>query len=114
MKKSIYTKFSTAQLELRDYLALERTILSNERTLLSYAQNGLAFAVTGVTAYFALNTTEFKIVGATLVLVGIAVISTGIIRFRKVKSRLDEASPAESADIAAKVLSEANHEKADK
>ncbi len=93
------------QLELRDYLALERTILSNERTLLSYLQNGLGFSVAGFTLIYAIGSQVSAAIGILLIIVGVAVAAVGFFRFKKTRRRLDIASPAETAEKAAAELS---------
>lgn len=46
--KKFYQEFIAKQLILRDYLAIERTILSNEATFLGYIRTSLTVAVVGV------------------------------------------------------------------
>lgn len=71
---------------LRDYLALERTVMSNERTLLAYIRTGLALCVTGFTGGYLFA--EIKTLAIALSLVGVLVGALGIIRFFNVKKRL--------------------------
>lgn len=71
---------------LRDYLALERTVMSNERTLLAYIRTGLALCVTGFTGGYLF--TEIKTLAIFVSAVGILVVALGIIRFLHVKKRL--------------------------
>ncbi len=42
-----YSRFSNHSLTLSDYLAIDRTILSNERTLLAYGRTALAQVIIG-------------------------------------------------------------------
>lgn len=107
-----YSRFAQEQLELRDYLALERTILSNERTLLSYSQHALTLIAAGATTMFAVESFAFFVGGAFLVALGLTIGTFGIVRFFRVKRRLDEASPAVSADVAAEAISSARAEQA--
>ncbi len=42
-----YREFRAEELILRDFLALDRTVLANQRTFLAYIRTSLAFLVTG-------------------------------------------------------------------
>ena len=44
-----YRRFASADLTLRDLLAVDRTVLANERTLLGYVRTTLAFLAAGFT-----------------------------------------------------------------
>ncbi|MBF0209128.1 MAG: DUF202 domain-containing protein, partial [Oligoflexia bacterium] len=45
-----YSNFIGDQLILRDWLAIDRTILANKRTLLAYIRTSMAFFISGITA----------------------------------------------------------------
>jgi len=111
MARLDYSKFSKHKLELRDYLALERTILSNERTLLSYLQNALAIGVTGMTSIYATDSVYFQLLGIILLVVACIVVVVGTIKFKAVKGRLDNASPAETAAVAVEEMSSSQTKK---
>lgn len=68
---------------LRDYLALDRTVMSNEQSLLSYLRTGLSFTAAGV-ALFHINQvhTGLVILGTLLIVGGIVLAWTGFARFR--------------------------------
>lgn len=110
-RRNVYSRFAKQQLEMRDYLALERTILSNERTLLSYSQHALTLAAAGTTTVLTLDAPILVVGGALLIVTGLGVGVLGVLRFRRVKRRLDGASPAETADVAATALSSSHAEK---
>jgi len=102
-----YSKFVNYKLELRDYLALERTILSNERTLLSYLQNALAIGVTGITGLYAIDGVYARVAGIGFVALSFFVACVGFVKFRAVRRRLDKASPAGTAAVAVEEMSKA-------
>ena len=49
MIKKIHKKYHNGELNLRDYLAAYRTVLSNERTWMSNTRTALTFLVASVT-----------------------------------------------------------------
>lgn len=68
--------------EIRDRLALDRTILANERTILSYVRTALAFAGLGI-ALLHLETTKIgRMMGWGCVLLGAAILMIGVFRYR--------------------------------
>ncbi len=86
---------------LRDDLALERTVLANERTLLAYVRTAIAFLITGASAMHlpglhpnpAFAETTYYVVGWALVGVGAATAGIGYWRYARVKARI-QAAPA--------------------
>lgn len=76
---------------LREHLAIERTKLANETTLLSYIRTGLYFIVAGSTLGHLINTVFWRISGIPLMLIGLAIMILGFIRYKKV-ARLIELS----------------------
>lgn len=75
---------------LRDYLALERTRLANERTLLSYIRSSI-YLLLGAVTFIQLEGFEtVKWFGyLSLVLSGLFII-IGLIRYYRLKSRLEK------------------------
>ena len=47
MSDEPYARFSSANLILRDELAIDRTLLANERTLMAYLRAGVALIIAG-------------------------------------------------------------------
>lgn len=73
---------------LRDYLALERTSLSNERTMLSYIRSALYFIVGGVALIKLEGFRKLRILGYISLALALAFALVGIIRFLIMKQRL--------------------------
>jgi putative membrane protein len=69
-----YTEFQRNDMILRDWLALDRTVLANKRTFLSYARTAIALAVLGI-AFVKLISHEL------FILAGFALIGTGVVVF---------------------------------
>lgn len=80
-----YKDFSASQFILRDYLAIDRTMLANESTLLAYIRTGLAIIAVGATImHFSLQTFQY-VFGLILITFGFVIFLIGIIRFRQMK-----------------------------
>ena len=90
-----YGRFSGEELILRDYLALDRTVLANERTFLSYVRTALAFAGGGVALIQFVESWIGKGLGWVLVPVGMGTFLIGVIRYLQMRQRLNSvAKPA--------------------
>jgi putative membrane protein len=74
---------------LREYLAIERTRLANETTLLAYIRTGLYFLVAGSTLGHLLTTQFWKILGTPLILVGLAIMILGIVRYIRLRKSIE-------------------------
>jgi putative membrane protein len=82
-----YSKFS-GSLILRDYLALDRTVLANERTLLSYIRLFLGLLSVGAGMVEILDFLWATILGYILIGIAPLVIIVGIIRYYKMQKRI--------------------------
>lgn len=75
--------------QLRDQLAIERTVLANERTLLAYLRTALAFAAAGAAIlHFYPDSGGLRLAALALVLGGLAFSLVGAWRFVTVRRRL--------------------------
>ena len=83
-----YSNFSSADLILRDVLAIERTALANERTLLSYLRTGMALLIAGVTGSHYFSEERWVVLSIIGAAAGVAIVILGIIRFLVVWKRL--------------------------
>jgi putative membrane protein len=82
-----YSRFNDS-LILRDYLALDRTILANERTLFSYIRLSLGLAAAGVGMIELLNVKAAAVSGRVLVALSPFVCVIGILRFIVMQKKL--------------------------
>jgi putative membrane protein len=78
-----YSQFDSAELILRDQLAIDRTLLANERTLLSYLRSGVALFIAGVSIIHFSHELWFTVVGFICLPSGILTVWFGASRFRK-------------------------------
>lgn len=78
-------------MELRDYFALQRTIMANERTLLAYIRTSLAFFIVGCSLIKFFNLIYAFILGWIFVLVSILIILVGFLRYRFFKLKIENA-----------------------
>jgi putative membrane protein len=76
-------------LVLREFLAIERTKMANETTLLAYIRTGLYFLVAGSTLGHIVGTMFWKVAGGPIIFIGLGIVMTGIIRFKKVKKAIE-------------------------
>ncbi len=78
-----YSKFDSAELILRDQLAIDRTLLANERTLLSYLRSGVALFIAGISIVHFAGQGWFADFGYACLPVGVITVFFGAVRFRR-------------------------------
>lgn len=83
------------KLILRDYLALDRTVLANERTLLAYLRTAIMLLISGITIIKLFEESAFMVgFGAVLIPLSIVVAALGYIRFCRVGRRIHASDEA--------------------
>lgn len=89
--KKFYQEFIAKQLILRDYLAIERTILTNEATFLGYIRTSLTIAVVGVSLLnlYPENQT-LQYVGLLLSLVAFFIFVIGSVRSIRMSKKINK------------------------
>ncbi|MEK7588205.1 MAG: DUF202 domain-containing protein [Patescibacteria group bacterium] len=88
--EELYKEFSTKDLILRDYLAIERTILTNEATFLAYIRTSLTVVVVGVTLFqLSPGKDILQYIGIGFVLFGFYIFIRGSIRSSRMKIKID-------------------------
>jgi len=83
-----YSRFETAELILRDHLAIDRTLLANERTFLSYLRSGVALLIAGVSIIHFSHQAWFTAVGIVCIPSGVLTGLFGFRRFRKMDNAI--------------------------
>ncbi|HKB60739.1 MAG TPA: DUF202 domain-containing protein [Gallionellaceae bacterium] len=83
MADNLYSKFDTAELILRDHLAIDRTLLANERTLLSYLRSGVALFIAGISIVHFAHQGWFADFGYACLPVGVVTVFFGATRYRR-------------------------------
>lgn len=85
-----YEQFKREEMILRDWLALDRTVLANKRTFLAYGRTSIALFALGIAFVKLIHHQFFEISGFVLMSLGIVVFFIGlreflnnIVRFKK-------------------------------
>ena len=87
----LYKEFIAKELILRDYLAIERTILTNEGTFLAYIRTCLTVVVVGVTLFqLSPNNEKLQYLGIVLALLGIFIFLYGSVQSVKMKHKINK------------------------
>lgn len=73
-----YLEFEREAMILRDWLALDRTVLANKRTFLAYSRTAIAMAVLGIAFIKLIGHPFFVVSGFLLVFSGVVVFYVGI------------------------------------
>lgn len=75
---------------LRDLLAADRTRMANERTLLAYTRTALTLFIAGVSFIQFFGNVIIVYIGWIFIPIGIIVAVTGVRKYYRIKSPLDE------------------------
>jgi len=75
---------------LRDYLALDRTILANKRTLLAYVRTFVGLIAGGIGMVKVVTDGVVNAVGYVFIAAAFPIIIRGIIEYRRTKKELCE------------------------
>lgn len=68
---------------LRDYLAMDRTVLANQRTLLAYFRTFIGLVASGIGIIKLLEVVVFNIIGWVFIGVAPFVLAMGIYQYKK-------------------------------
>ena len=88
MNNAPYSRFDSANLILRDELAIDRTLLSNERTLLAYLRSGMTLIIAGATIMHFSTEGWFWVAGLVCVPLGIVTGTIGVARYRRMNKAI--------------------------
>lgn len=88
LKVDPYDNFCRQELILRDWLALDRTILANERTFLAYGRSALTLIVGGLAFVKFFGHIVYITIGYALISAGFMVFFFGVSRYTKTLKRL--------------------------
>ncbi len=83
-----YKRFESAELILRDELAIDRTLLANERTLMAYLRSGVALVIAGASIMHFADAAWFWLLGLLCLPGAAGCIALGIQRYQKVDSHI--------------------------
>lgn len=76
-----YQEFNREDMILRDWLALDRTVLANKRTFLAYGRTAIAMMALGIAFVKLINHEFFEISGFALIFLGVVVFLIGLREF---------------------------------
>ncbi len=71
-------------MDIREKLAVDRTILANERTLLAYVRTALGFIITGAAIVKFVTHSYAVVFSCGLILLGVLILILGLSRYFKV------------------------------
>jgi putative membrane protein len=76
---------------LRDYMAVERTVMANERTFLSYIRAALGLFIGGASFIEFFDSKTMQVVGWVFLPLGIIAFGLGLVKYWKIKALVDKA-----------------------
>ena len=88
MEERPYSKFKQEEMILRDWLAVDRTILANERTFLAYIRTSLTLLVVGVSLIKFVTGITAIISGLVFNGLGILIFLFGTVRYFIMKNKI--------------------------
>jgi putative membrane protein len=83
-----YAVFKREEMILRDWLALDRTVLANKRTFLAYARTAIALVVLGIAFVRLIDHRFFEVAGFVLMSLGIVIFFVGTREYITTGARL--------------------------
>lgn len=92
-----YLEFKRDDMILRDWLALDRTVLANKRTFLAYSRTAIGMAVLGIAFVKLIGHLFFEISGFLLILSGAVVFYVGWREYRANTKRFEKLVSKERA-----------------
>ena len=121
-----YEDFRREEMILRDWLALDRTVLANKRTFLAYGRTSIALMALGIAfvklihhEFFEISGFALMAVGAVVFVIGLREFSLNTIRFKKLvakerdlEARIREEMASRSATVSQGSTGEQEHEAA--
>lgn len=88
MANDPYKQFNSEEMILRDWLALDRTVLANRRTFLAYGRTAIALIALGIAFVKLIDHRFFEISGFALMGFGVLVFFIGLREFTASNRRL--------------------------
>jgi len=95
VEKDPYDSFQRHELILRDWLALDRTILANERTFLAYSRTSLTLIIAGLAFVKFFGHVFYITAGYVFIVTGVGFFFFSLTRYRQMVARLKIVQQAE-------------------
>lgn len=92
-EEDAYARVDIERMELRDYLATDRTRLANQSTFLAYIRTALTLFVAGLTFVRFFGSTIIETIGWIFVPIGIGTFVVGFIRYNRLRLSLGKIKP---------------------
>ena len=90
-----YSEFNHDQMILRDWLALDRTVLANKRTFLAYGRTAMALVVLGIALVKLIDHLLLEVAGFGLMAFGVLIFLVGLREYRTNQNRFRRLLAAE-------------------
>ena len=97
-----YAEKHKEPLQLRDYLAIDRTLLANERSLLAYVRTAITLFIAGISLIKFFDSFLVKVLGEVFVAATILLFIQGVRRYKATEQMyeiLNEVDPDTALDI---------------
>jgi putative membrane protein len=92
MREDVYRAYSdvdSSEFILRDFLAIDRTILANQTTFLAYLRTALTLFVAGITFIKFFENLIVEIIGWVFMPTGVATFFVGLVRYNRIRLALE-------------------------
>lgn len=90
ISEELYKNMVAKDLILRDYLAIERTVLTNEATFLAYIRTSLTLLAVGVTLFHLSTSNTLQYIGVAVGLFGFYIFLLGSVRSARMKNKIND------------------------
>ena len=110
MKHLPYDNFNPREFIIRDWLALDRTVLANERTFLAYGRTTLTLVISGLSFIKFFGHVVYSIIGYLFIAGGLSIFFFGLKRYRKMKKHYQVLSEIQDEELPAQIRKEARAE----
>ncbi len=90
LDEGLYKEMLAKELILRDYLAIERTILTNEATFLAYIRTSLTLLAAGVTIFHLAKDENLQYFGVFISIFSVYIFLRGTFRSAKMKNKINK------------------------
>ncbi len=87
----VYSDIDHSKLILRDYLAIDRTILANQNTFLAYIRTALTLFAAGLTFIKFFDSRVLEYIGWAFIPIGVITFVVGLIRYNRLRATLSKA-----------------------
>ncbi len=107
MNKLPYDNYRPADFILRDWLALDRTVLANERTFLAYCRTSLTLILAGLTFIRFFGHEAWAATGYGFIIFGLVVFTYGYRRYRHMLGHYSSLTIIEDEELAKRLDAQA-------